>query len=175
MLVEYMLELYLFLFLRSIYSCSFILCIPLPSLYLFLFIHSVYSCSFTLSVPVPSLSIPVPSLYLFLFLHSIYSCSFTLSILFLHSCSFMLSIPVPSLYLFLFLHSVYSLYVNMTVSAGWSSLNYCQYCRDAASGADRHLDITFGLQLVESSSYLFLFLHSIYSCSFTLSIPVHSL
>ena len=27
-----------------------------------------------------------------------------------------------------------------------------QWCRDVASGADRHLDITFGLQLVESSS-----------------------
>ena len=27
-----------------------------------------------------------------------------------------------------------------------------QWCRDVASGADRHLDITFGLQLVKSSS-----------------------
>ena len=26
-----------------------------------------------------------------------------------------------------------------------------QYCRDVASGTDRHLDITFGLQVVQSS------------------------
>ena len=39
----------------------------------------------------------------------------------------------------------------------WSHISFSclflrQWCRDVASGADRHLDITFGLHLVESSS-----------------------
>ena len=34
----------------------------------------------------------------------------------------------------------------------FSCLFLRQFCRDVASGADRHLDITFGLQVVESSS-----------------------
>ena len=34
----------------------------------------------------------------------------------------------------------------------FSSLFLRQLCRDVVSGADRHLDITFGLQVVESSS-----------------------
>ena len=34
----------------------------------------------------------------------------------------------------------------------FSCLILRQCCRDVASGADRHLDITFGLQVVESSS-----------------------
>ena len=34
----------------------------------------------------------------------------------------------------------------------FSCLFLRQWCRDVASGADRHLDITFGLHLVESSS-----------------------
>ena len=34
-----------------------------------------------------------------------------------------------------------------------------QLCRDVTSGADRHLDITFGLQVVESSSLVLEFSH----------------
>ena len=33
-----------------------------------------------------------------------------------------------------------------------NNLPWRQSCRDVASGADKHLDITFGLQVVESSS-----------------------
>ena len=49
---------------------------------------------------------------------------------------------------------------GLWVSNAWIQLKIVQYwwwcwrqwCRDVASGTDRHLDITFGLQVVESSS-----------------------
>ena len=39
-----------------------------------------------------------------------------------------------------------------TIIISFSCLFLRQCCRDVASGADRHLDITFRLQVVESSS-----------------------
>ena len=41
----------------------------------------------------------------------------------------------------------------------WSRISFSclfltQWCRDIASGTDKHLDITFGLQVVESSSFV---------------------
>ena len=41
-------------------------------------------------------------------------------------------------------------YHSNHISFSWLFLR--QWCRDVASGADRHLDITFRLQVVESSS-----------------------
>ena len=51
------------------------------------------------------------------------------------------------------------LWTGLLVSNAWIQLKieywrwfWRQWCRDVASGADGHLDITFGLQVVESSS-----------------------
>ena len=56
----------------------------------------------------------------------------------------------------------YGLATDLLVSNAWIQLKIVKYWqwfwrqwwRDVASGADRHLDITFGLQVVESSSLL---------------------
>ena len=57
------------------------------------------------------------------------------------------------------------------VSNAWIQLKlvlywwwFCrQWCRDVASGADRHLDITFGLQVVESSSLVSVLFREVFS------------
>ena len=40
-------------------------------------------------------------------------------------------------------------------------------CRDVASGADRHLDVTFGLQVVESSSLVSILFREAFSHPYT--------
>ena len=60
---------------------------------------------------------------------------------------------------------------GLLVSNSWIQLTIAQYwwwfwrqwCRDVVSGADRHLDITFGLQVVESSSLVSVLFREVFS------------